>query len=862
MSSRRCNARALARARLAWLGSRALWRASTALLLCTALALLAGCPHARRCGGVEACNGKDDNCDGRVDEGFLDAQGRYVNSENCGRCGLSCSEVFPTAETTRCDTSADEPICSLVACAAGFHVVDGNTCVKDEVTLCLPCEVDDDCAARAAGALCLELPDQRRCGIPCGPTRACPRPFRCDSGLGQCVPEGSFCACQGVSVTVEVACLARGSASDQFCAGVATCSARGLSECTISSAESCDGEDNDCDGKADEDFVDARGRYVGRLHCGACNQACAPPGEHYEANCVATATSASCQIACAAGFVDVDGIQGNGCECQRFDGSAAPNASGGDNNCDGVIDDDRTYVHVSTGGNDNGAGTLLAPLRSIQAGIRRGAMEGKAVLVAQGNYDAFELVAGVNVFGGYRSDFATRDAALYAVVVEHQEPRDGVPVLGCRNIDAATALDGLTFVGQDATTQGAGSTAVLFDNCGPAVKLSHVTVLAGRGADGARGVDAANRLPSGVGSLAELTGAEGHPGTPSRSVCAMNPNGTLPGGALGQKSCGGSDVSGGNGGDSACTPLSCLPGQPCGNAGCTDFTIAGVCDYAAVLRAATPNPVALGGRGSAAGAPGEVTYNAPTTRNSCDFCDDNPTLPRLGADGGDGQNGSAGAGGFGCSDTSVVLDAAARGFGVAGSEGLSGTDGSGGGGGSAGSGFSVTAGTTGCSNVPGGSGGSGGSGGCGAPSGAAGQGGGASLGVVVRVNAQGAGPTFESVRVVTESGGRGGDGGIGAAGGSGGRGAAGGDSTFWCARSGGRGGDGGDGGAGGGGGGGCGGASHAALLAGSASAAYRAQLQASLAVEEAGVSGQGGRGGFSPGFSGGVGARGADTSVR
>jgi hypothetical protein len=828
------------------------------------VALLAGCPRANRCGGVEACNGRDDNCDGRVDEGFLDERGRYVQDEHCGRCGLSCDSVFPSAQATYCDDSEKEPICRLTSCAEGYHVIDDNTCVKDEVALCLPCEIDDDCELRAAGAKCVELPDQRRCGIACSRASDCPRPFRCDADLGQCVPEGSFCACEGVSDAIEVGCLARGEAVDKYCAGVATCGPRGLSECTINAAESCNGEDDDCDGQADEDFLDTNGRYLSRLHCGACNQACAPPGEHYEATCVATGASATCQIACAAGFVDVDGIQGNGCECQRFEGTDAPNASGGDNNCDGKIDDDLTYVHVSTGGNDNAAGTLRGPLRSIAAGVRRGALEGKAVLVAQGNYDAFELVAGVNVFGGYRSDFGTRDPALYAVVVEHQEPRDGVPVLTCRNIDSATAIDGLTLVGQDATSQGGGSTAVWLDGCGPSVKLARVTVLAGRGADGVRGIDAANRLPSGVPSLASLSGLDGNAGLPVQTgLCAVNPAGTVAGGPAAQKACVGADVSGGAGGDAACTPLSCRAGQPCGNAGCTDFTVAGLCDYGAVLRAATPNPAAASGRGSAAGEGGAVTYNSPTTRNACNFCDDNPTLPRLGDDGSDGQNGGSGGGGFGCSDTNLVLDeSSARGHARPGSDGLTGNDGSGGGGGSAGAGYSVTAGTTGCSNVPGGSGGSGGSGGCGAPSGAAGQGGGASLGIVVRVNAAGLGPRFESVRVVTESGGRGGDGGIGAVGGRGGRGAAGGDSTFWCARAGGRGGDGGDGGAGGGGGGGCGGASHAALLTGSVNESYRMDVAASLRVEQAGIPGQGGLGGFSPGFSGGLGQSGADATVR
>ncbi|HEX6244743.1 MAG TPA: hypothetical protein VFZ61_27680, partial [Polyangiales bacterium] len=82
-----------------------------------------------------------------------------------------------------------------------------------------------------------------------------------------------------------------------------------------------------------------------------------------------------------------------------------------------------------------------------------------------------------------------------------------------------------------------------------------------------------------------------------------------------------------------------------------------------------------------------------------------------------------------------------------------------------------------------------------------------------------------------------------------------------CARSGGRGGDGGEGGAGGGGGGGCGGATHALVLSSSVSGAYRAQVEAAVNVELAGVAGQGGRGGFSPGLSGAAGLNGSDLRI-
>jgi len=824
-------------------------------------ACLMACPGSHLCEGPELCNGRDDDCDGKQDEDFIDEKGRLTHPENCGRCGVSCDAVFTSAGETTCDATEAVPMCRILSCELGFHLAGDGACVPDAYVLCLPCTADADCATRTPGARCIQQGSDRRCGVPCGVGTPCPSPFACDIASGQCLPDTGLCQCDKVDATFQVACLAEGTAPGVVCAGFQTCGPTGLGACAIATEESCNLADDDCDGEVDEDFRDATGRYLGRLHCGACGATCAPPGEHYLAECVATSDSARCDVGCEPGFVDVDGIAGNGCECERFDGTTAPRAVGSDANCDGIVDDSDLFVHVSPGGSDGALGTLVSPLRTIDAGTARAKLEGKLVLVAQGSYPPFRVAAGVSVYGGYRTDFQDRNPELYRVVIEASAASDGAPVLTCDAVTDASVIDGVTLVGSDALTIGQGSTVARFDRCGPAVKLAHVTVLSARGADGARGDDASARLPAGFSSLADLDGIDGRAGAggddETQSCVARS------GGSGGTKVCAGVDVSGGAGGASTCGGSGCVNGFACGNAGCTDFTVGGICDYTRVLSQAVANPRAGSGRGSQAGAAGAPTYNAVTNRGSCAFCDDNPTLERLGQDGGDGRPGTRGTAGEGCTSGPLLFDTLGRASASMGSAGTAGSHGSGGGGGSPGAGYDVIQGTAGeCSSHAGGSGAGAGSGGCGAPGGGAGGGGGASIGLAVQVTTSGDGPTFDNVRVVTASGGRGGDGGIGAAGGVGGAGGLGGTGRFWCARNGGRGGEGGAGGAGGGGGGGCGGSSHGLVLLGTASSTYRVGATNQLTVSQTGVAGQGGAGGFSPGASGSPGDQGSSTPVR
>ena len=152
------------------------------------------------------------------------------------------------------------PTGEVCAAPKGGTVADTLMCRPLVELVCIECETDLDCPALTGR--CVGGEESGFCGLGCDTAADCPPASECalvtttggDSAM-QCVPKSGGCDCTSVQDGDTRPCAAQNGYGS--CVGTETCHAEtGWTACdaVTPAAELCNGEDDDCDGQTDEDF--------------------------------------------------------------------------------------------------------------------------------------------------------------------------------------------------------------------------------------------------------------------------------------------------------------------------------------------------------------------------------------------------------------------------------------------------------------------------------------------------------------------------------------------------------------------------------------------------------------------------------
>ncbi|MSQ83335.1 MAG: hypothetical protein EXR77_10690 [Myxococcales bacterium] len=270
---------------------------------------------------VELCNGKDDDCDGQTDEGF--------------EIGVPCDGP----DQDKCKNGI------IVCTGGGKGVTCGDEIKKDIVETCN--DQDDNCDGQTDETFTFGA-DKAALGSPCDGADS----DKCKNGTVACAADGNVAVC-GAETKENIAEVCnglddncegkidelqtyQGKPLDGTCTGTgacgagtvvcspvtfkATCSSNPDAFLIFNGQELCDGLDNDCNGKIDDNLS---------YNDVALGGNCPPVGE------------------CGAGKVQCGSTKQVVCSSQKGGGndqSKLEGCDGKDNDCDGKTDEDLTVV--------------------------------------------------------------------------------------------------------------------------------------------------------------------------------------------------------------------------------------------------------------------------------------------------------------------------------------------------------------------------------------------------------------------------------------------------------------------------------------------------------------------------------------